>query len=59
MLVSTVDRARKFLEAWTGIPEEGRTPQVNAAVNAATGLTVEDLPPGYTLPGRSAGGAVR
>lgn len=51
ILVDTVDRAREFLESWTAIPADARTPEVNAAVSAAAGLTPCDLPQGYEYPG--------
>ncbi|AQR72866.1 hypothetical protein [Sphingomonas sp. LM7] len=57
LLQRTLDQAMRFRSAWDPIPESERAPAVNMALKAAEGLTAEDLPPGFILPGR--GGASR
>ncbi len=42
-----LERAKAFIAAWKAIPEADRSPGVNAAVQAASGLTVDDSPPGW------------
>lgn len=49
---STLDRARAFQIAWDGIPPDERAPEIADAIEKAKGLTTDDLPPGFNLPGR-------
>lgn len=51
-LQRTLDLAMRFIENWRPIPSSERSPAVDAAVKAAEAFTTEDLPPGFTLPGR-------
>lgn len=45
------DRAKAFQTAWQSITPEERAPAINDALGKADGLTADDLPPGYTVPG--------
>lgn len=51
----TNDRAIEFTELWLALPEDQRSPNVSSALKAAEGLSSEDLPPGYSLPGQGGG----
>lgn len=59
-------KAKSFLAAWRSIPAADRTPTMQRAVTQASdltatslaGLTPEDLPPGFTLPGKGGQGVV-
>lgn len=44
--------ASEFEGAWRAIPETQRAPAVQLAIKKAQGLTSDDLPPGFPLPGR-------
>lgn len=56
-LLKSIELAIEFRKAWDGIPPAQRTPLQNAALEAATALTIEDLPLGFGMPyqGRDAG----
>jgi hypothetical protein len=54
---ATLGRAKAFQTAWERIAPEERAPAVEKALKEAGGLTTDDLPPGYTLPGK--GGPTR
>lgn len=49
---ATLVRAKAFQTAWERISPEERAPAIEEALNKAGGLTTDDLPPGYTLPGK-------
>ncbi|MCW2406037.1 hypothetical protein M2336_002666 [Sphingobium sp. B1D7B] len=57
LLQRTLAHAMQFRKLWDHIPSSERSPAVNSAISVAEGLTTDDLPPGFTLPGR--GGASR
>jgi hypothetical protein len=56
-LLKNIELAINFRTALDCIPAAQRTPHHNAALKAATALTMEDLPPGFMRPGQGYGAA--
>lgn len=48
----TLNLANAFQRDWQAIAPDGRSPAINDAIAKAGRLTMEDLPPGYNLPGQ-------
>jgi len=48
-----VPQALKFRSLWDAIPEDQRSPAVQSAHAVASSLSLEDLPPGFQMPGTS------
>ncbi|WP_265587213.1 plasmid recombination protein [Sphingomicrobium arenosum] len=45
-------KAAEFEEVFAKIPEDERAPRVKQALHKAEGLTIDDIPPGWPVPGK-------
>lgn len=49
-------KAIAFRDAWHDVPEEERTPAVDRAIDTASQLSLDDIPPGFNFPGKGGHG---